>query len=253
MRLTPRLSCVGVHLFAHWRDQHGAFDPVVARLPQAIQAHAHAHPDADVALVHPQEQTLRRRFQALCFAPVFGVDTLTRFDTHEHPLGTLRGRGYHSATLGQFLGQRERLDAAEALRPALVPDKAGQITSVDGHMIASWSRVSMHKGTITVLGRIMAGSQAVMAPNDTGHAVLVTEYPPDMPLSQILVAYGQTGGAATGSVLCGIDRAVNAVAMACAVDDQDVGVISMRDDNAHDGLASCEATSVGPLAEGTPV
>jgi len=35
--LTPRLSCVGVHLFAHWLAQHEGFTPVVARLQQAIQ------------------------------------------------------------------------------------------------------------------------------------------------------------------------------------------------------------------------
>jgi len=36
--VTPRLSCVGVHVFAHWLDQQHAFDPVVAQLIQAIQA-----------------------------------------------------------------------------------------------------------------------------------------------------------------------------------------------------------------------
>ena len=36
-----------------------------------------------------------------------------------------------------------------ALQPALVPDKTSRITYVDGHMIAYWSRTSMHKGKIT--------------------------------------------------------------------------------------------------------
>ena len=36
--VTPRLSCVGVHLFAHWLDQQHAFDPVVAQLTQAVHA-----------------------------------------------------------------------------------------------------------------------------------------------------------------------------------------------------------------------
>jgi hypothetical protein len=36
VQLQPRLSFVGVHLFAHWLDQRGAFDPVVAQLQQAI-------------------------------------------------------------------------------------------------------------------------------------------------------------------------------------------------------------------------
>ncbi|HSF33287.1 MAG TPA: hypothetical protein VLK82_22815, partial [Candidatus Tectomicrobia bacterium] len=67
--------------------------------------------------LHHREQTLRRRFQALFFAPLLGIETLTGFDTHEHPLQTLLGRGYHSSALSQFLGQLERIAAAEALMP----------------------------------------------------------------------------------------------------------------------------------------
>ena len=76
-----------------------------------------------------------------CFLRPCWVSTASAaFDTHEHPLPTLLGRGYHSSTLSQFLGQLERVDAAEALMPALVPAQAGQIIYVDGHMIAYWSR-----------------------------------------------------------------------------------------------------------------
>jgi hypothetical protein len=142
---------VGVHLLAHWLAQQEAFEPVVARLQQAIESHKRAHPADAVALLHHRDQTLRRRLQALFFAPLFGIERLTAFDTHEHPLQTLLGRGYHSTTLRQLLGQLERIDAATALRPALVPDKASQITSVDGHMMASGSRASMHKGQITAI------------------------------------------------------------------------------------------------------
>jgi hypothetical protein len=47
---------------------------------------------------------------------------------------------------------------------------------VDGHMMASWSRLPMHKGKSTMLGRIMAGSHAVIAHDDTGRAVFVAYY-----------------------------------------------------------------------------
>jgi hypothetical protein len=40
-------------------------------------------------------------------------------------------------------------------------------------MMASWSRLAMHKGNITMLGRIMAGSQAVIAHDQSGQAVFV--------------------------------------------------------------------------------
>jgi hypothetical protein len=253
VQITPHLSCVGVHLFAHGLDQQDAFRPVVARLQQAIEAHKRAHPADDFALLHHRDQTLRRRFQALFFAPLFGIERLTAFDTHEHPLQTLLGRGYQSTTLSQFLGQLERIDAAAALLPALVPDKAGQCTYVDGHMIAYWSRASMHKGKITMLGRIMAGSQAVIAHDEAGQALFVAYYPPDLPLSQVIVAYCQQVVEATGTALFVIDRAVNAVAMARAFDAQGFGLLSMLDDNEHHGLESFEATQVGTLEEGTKV
>ena len=78
VQITPHLSCVGVHLFAHWLDQQDAFGPVVARLQQAIEAHKQAHPADDFALLHHRDQTLRRRFEALFFAPLFGIEPSPR-------------------------------------------------------------------------------------------------------------------------------------------------------------------------------
>ena len=249
----PRLGFVGVHLFAHWLDQHETFRPVVAQLTQAVEVHKHTHPDEDFALLHHRESTLLRRFQALFFAPLFGLDRLTAFDTHEHPLATLLGRGYHSSTLRQFLGQLERVDAAEVLLPALLPVQTGPITYVDGHMLAYWSRMPMHKGKITMLGRIMAGSQAVIAHDDAGQALFVAYYPPDIHVSQVIVAYCQRVARATGSAVFVIDRAVNSVALAKAFDEQGLGLLCMLDDNEHAGLESFEATSVETLADGTRV
>ena len=231
VHVTPRLSYVGVHLFATWLDQQGLFGTVVEQLTQVVEAHTHAHPGDDFALLHHRAQTLRRRFQALFFAPLVGIDRLTAFDTYEHPLGTLLGRGYHSSTLHQFLGQLERVGAAAALMSTLLVDKAGQLIYVDGHMIAYWSRRSMHKGKITMLGRIMAGSQAVIAHDAAGQAVFVVYYPPDLHMSQVIVAYCQQVALATGSALFVIDRAVNAVALAGAFDDQGLGLLCLLDDN----------------------
>jgi hypothetical protein len=253
VQVTPHLSFVGVHLFAHWLDQQETFTAVVARLQQAVEAYKHTYPDDDFALLHHREQTLLRRLQALFFAPLLGIETLTGFDTHEHPLPTLLGRGYHSATLSQFLGHLERINAAEALRPALLPDTVSHMTYVDGHMIAYWSRRSMHKGKITMLGRIMAGSQAVIAHNEAGQALFVVYYPPDLHLSQVIVAYCQQVALATGSTLFVIDRAVNAVAVARAFDAQGLGLLCMLDDNEHDGLDSFETTEVRTLEDGTKV
>ncbi len=253
VQVTPHLSYVGVHLLAHGLDQQEAFEPVVARLQQAIAAHKSAHPADNVALLHQRDQTLRRRFEALFLAPLFGIEHLTAFDTHEPPLQTLLGRGYHRTTLSPFLGQLERIDAAAALLPALVPDKTSRITYVDGHMLAYGSRTSMHKGKITMLGRIMAGSHAVIAQDDTGHAVCVEYHPPAIHLSQVIVAYGQKVALATGSARFVIDRAVNSLAMACAFAQQGFGLRCMLADNEHDGLASFVTTEVAILADGTRV
>jgi hypothetical protein len=253
MPLSSRLSFVGVHLFVLWLEQQQALDPVVSGLLQAIQAYQQAHPDEEFALLHHCEQTLLRRFQALLLAPLLGIERLTEFDTHEHPLPTLIGRGYQSSTLNQFLGQLERVDAAKTLMPALRPAQASQYTYIDGHMVAYWARTPMHKGKITMLGRIMAGSQAVIAHNEVGHAVFVEYHPPDIPLSQLIVEYCQQVIQATGNSMFVIDRAVNSVALASAFAERGWGLLCMLDDNEHHGLESFEATGVGHLDDGTPV
>ena len=194
-----------------------------------------------------------RRFEALVFAPLLGIDRLSEFDTHEHPLKTLLGRGYQSSTLSQFLGQLERVGADETLLPALVAEQAGQIISVDGQMIAYWSRRAMHKGKITMSGRIMSGSQAVIAHDDGGQAVCVAYYPPDIHVSQVIVASCQQVALATGRALFVIDRAVKAVALAQAFDEKELGLLCMLDDHEHAGLESFEATVVDTLKDGTRV
>jgi len=120
-------------------------------------------------------------------------------------------------------------------------------------MIAYWSRVAMHKGKITMRGRIMAGSQAVIAHNEAGYAVFLAYHPPDIHLSRIIVAYCQQVVEATGSTLFVIDRAVNSLAMAAAFAEQDWGLLCMLDDNEHPGLESFEARPAGTLDDGSQV
>jgi hypothetical protein len=249
--VTPRLPFVGVHLFARWLDQHHALEPVVARLNEAINDHQSAHPGEDFALLHHRDATLRRRFEALVLAPLLGIERLSAFDTQEHPLETLIGGSYQYTTLSQFLGQLERVDAGPWLLPILLPAPCGRLTYVDGHMIAYWSRNAMHKGKITMRGRIMAGSQAVISHDETGQALYVAYYAPDMHLSQVILAYCERVAQATGSDLFVIDRAVNSKAMAQAFDEAGLGLLCMLNDNEHEGLESFEATEVETLADGT--
>ncbi len=111
----------------------------------------------------------------------------------------------------------------------------------------------MHQGKITMLGRIMAGSQGVIAHDDTGQAVFVAYYPPDIHVSQVIVAYCEQVAQATGSALFVIDRAVNSVALAQAFAEKGLGVLCMLDDNEHKGLGSFETTLVHTLDDGTRV
>lgn len=249
--VSPRLSFVGLHLFARWLDQQQAFEPVVAGLIEAIRAYQRTHPADDFALLHHRDVTLWRRFAALLLAPLLGIERLSGFDTQEHPMETLIGQGYHSSTLSQFLGQLERIEAGPWLMPILLTAQGGQLVYVDGHMIAYWSRQSMHKGKITMRGRIMAGSQAVISHDENGQAVYVAYYPPDTPLSQVILAYCEQVAEASGSDLFVIDRAVNSKAMAQAFDEAGLGLLCMLDDNEHHGLESFEATEVQTLDDGT--
>jgi hypothetical protein len=220
-------------------------------LPPAIHPYRTPHPDDPFPLVPHCEQPLRRRFPALCLAPLLGIEPLTACDPHAHPLQTLLGRGYHRATLTPCLGPLERIDAAGARLPALGPPPVGQMADVDGPRIASWSRVPMHQGTRTMLGRLMAGSQAVITQDAAGQGLLGASHPPAQPLSPCLVASGQPVPLATGASIGVIARAVQARARARAFAPQGWGLLCLLDDHAQHGLESCAAPVEATRQDGT--
>ncbi len=265
VRITSSLSYVGVHLFAAWLDEQGVCAQIVLLLSQCIQQYRTDYPDAEFPLLHHHEETLLRRFQALVYAPLFGIGKLTGYDVIEHPLETLVGCSYQGSTLNQFLGQLERVNAGEALLPALLPKatkapetpeptpESGARLYVDGHMIGLWSTVSMHKGKITMLGRIMAGSQAVITHNQEGQAVSVAYQPPDIRMPHFIVEYCQQIAAATGVTVFIIDREANAVELARRFHNAGLGLLSMLDRNQYDGLSSWHTTRIGELEDGSTV
>jgi hypothetical protein len=225
----------------------------VAPLTQAVQAYKQTHPGDDFALLQPREPTRLRRVPARFFAPLGGIDRLSACAPQEPPRQTLLGRDEHSATLRQFLGHRERVGADAALRPTRCPAPGGASIEGDGPRIASGSRRSRPKGQRTLLGRRMAGSHAVLAHEAAGQAVWVVEHPPAMPVSRVILAYGQQGALATGRPLGVLDRAVHSRALAWAFDAQGLGVLCRLDDNEPAGVESFEATAVDTLEEGTQV
>ncbi len=247
------LTHVGVHLWAAWVEQQAVIAAGVVRLQAVITAYKEQHPAADFPLLHHKPETLRRRLGALLYAPLLGVSKLTEFDVCETPLVTLLGRGYQSSTLNQFLGQLERIAAGSALMRALVPDKVGQVIYIDGHMIAYWAAVAMHKGKITMLGRIMAGTNAVIAHNEAGLALCVEHHPPDVRMPSMILAYCERLVAVTGITRFVIDREINSVAMAAAFAARDWGLLSMLDKNEYEGWESWTTTRIGELTDGRPV
>lgn len=271
VRSSPHVSFVGVHLFARWLEQGNVFEQPVEQIEKAVEAHIKAHPEDGFPLLRHRKSTILGRFQALLFAPLLGIKRVIDFDTHEHPLETLIGSSYQSSTLSQFMGQLERVNAAEFLRPVLLlnpvePVKSEPISDakhlknhresigyIDGHMIAYWSRRSMHKGKVTMLGRIMAGSQAVIAHEKSGQAVFVEYYAPDIHLSQFIVDYCQKVAKATGVTVFVIDRAANSVALARAFEEQGLGLICMLNDNEYQGQSSFEAIEVDKSEDGSIV
>lgn len=253
VRVNPHVSFIGVHLFAAWMESGDRFGIVVALLMERIEEYRQIHPEADFALLHHKLETVQRRFQALFYAALLGIGKLSELDLKEHPLSTLVGVGYHSSTLNQFLGQLERVDAGEALIHALTPGANAQIAYVDGHMIAFWTSLSMHKGKITMLGRIMAGSQAVIAHDDSGQAIGLHYCPPDIRMSHFIVEYCRNIMRATGIEVFVIDREANSVELARRFQDNGMGLLSMLDRSEYDGLSSWTVERIGTLTAGSPV
>jgi hypothetical protein len=253
VRVQSHVRCVGVHLFAIWLEAQDFFVRVVEVLSSRIAEYVKKHPDESFALLWHRQTTLRNRFQALFYAPLFGIGKLTEFDWQEHALESVIGHGYQSSTLTQFLGQLERIDAAEALMPLLLPEESGEVAYIDGHMVGFWSRRSLHKGKITMLGRVMAGSQAIIAHNDEGQGLFVDYQPPDIRLVHVIVDYCEHLVQATGIEVFVIDREVNSVEMARQFEDRGWGLVSMLDKNEYEDLSSWQTTRLGILADGSEV
>ncbi len=253
VKLTPHLSFVGVHLFSAWMESHDGFEKVMRLLQKAIESYAQAHPEEDFPLLHHKHETLQRRFKALFYAPLMGISKLTELDVAETSLKSLVGVGYHSSTLNQFLGQLERIDAGHILQEALLPDAPGSLGYVDGHMIAYWTRKSMHKGKITMVGRIMAGSQAMITHNEHGHALAVQYYPPDIRMPHFIVEYCRKIAETTTINVFVIDREVNSVDLARKFEENDMGLLTMLDKNEYDGLSSWTTIAIGALEDGSTV
>ncbi len=247
IKVVPDLASTGVHLFAEWMESLDSFSIVLRQLRQNIELWHSKNPDKMFPLLCHRDETLLRHYRAFFYAPLLGIKKLTEFDYKEHCLPTLIGRGYQSSTLTQSLGELERINAGEHLRKILFPEQAAHRCYIDGHMIAFWSSTPMHKGKITMLGRIMAGSQAMVAHDEHGRVIYVEYYPPDIRMPGIILSYCEQIVQNTGTNVFIIDREINSEALAAEFESRKWGLLSMLDSNQYKDLSDWDHSCVGKV------
>ena len=257
VKLTPNLPFVGVCILDAFVEQNGIIEQVISALQTKIACYKKEHPKERFSLLFHKKQTIINRFKALFYASFFGIGKLTEYDVKEHGLEALIGRGYQNNTLRQFLGELERIDAADILISLLTSSNQGQLGYIDGHMIPFWTGEKMHKGKITMLGRIMPGSNAIVAHNEEGQAIFMDYYPPDIRMPSMILEYCEKIVAATDIRNFVIDREINSVRIAREFKDRGWGLLSMLDSNEYKSLSDwntdciCEYESGDRLYTGT--
>ena len=251
IQFKPIVPAIGLQIFSIWLESQPLWETIAGKLSEQISSYRQAHPEADFPLLHHSNETLIKRFKALFFAPLLGIKRLIEYDRRQHVLKSIIGRSYQSSTLNQYLGQLDRIGATIPVIASA--DDLGKLNYVDGHMIAYWGKQSMHKGKITMLGRVMPGSQAVITHNENGQATFVDYYQPDIHLTKVIVDYCQSVSAQTNGQLFIIDRAINSVAIAKTFDESNLGLLSMLNDSDHKGLESFEYTLIDTQSDGTEV
>ena len=251
IKIDPNISSVGTHIFSHWIEEQSAIDRMVDLVMARIIEYREQFPDAHFPLLFHSRDTIKKRLQAIFFAPLLNINKLVEFDRFETPLNTMIGQGYQSSTMNQFLGQLERIDAGESLMPLLGVGASGKLNYVDGHMVAYWNKSPMHKGKITMLGRVMAGSQAVVSHDDNGHGCFIEYYPPDAQMPQFLIRYCLKVVECTGNKNFVIDRAANSIALARDFDENKIGLLCMLNDDQYTGEDSFKTTLILKQSDGT--
>lgn len=253
VEVRPDTSFAGLHFFDDWIEDREDFQELIATLKQAIEIYRDAVPEDSFPLLNHRIETLTMRFKALLYAPLFGIGKLTEYDVKPHALKTIIGRGYQSSTLNQFLGQMERIDAAETLLPALTHNRHGSLCYIDGHMTPYWTSACMHKGKITMLGRIMPGSNAVVGHDENGEALFLEYYPPDVRLTETIVKYCEKVVELTGTKYFVIDREVNSEAIASEFEAREWGLLCMLNKNQYKDLSDWNVKHIGELEDGSKV
>lgn len=204
-------------------------------------------------LLSHRDEILISRFQALFFAPLMHIGKLTEFDSKQNCLKNVIGKSYQGSTLTQFLCGLERVDAGNHMLELLIPPDTGTFCYIDGHMIAFWSKESMHKGKITMLGRIMSGSNALVAHDDKGRAIYIEYHPPDIHMTSVILDYCKHIRDSAGIELFIIDREVNSLDVALEFDRNGLGLMSMLGKKQYKSLSDWEYRYIGVQKDGSRI
>ena len=104
-----------------------------------------------------------------------------------------------------------------------------------------------------MLGRIMAGTNAVIAHDEKGDSLFGDLYPPDFHMNEFILDYCQQIVSHTGIEQFVIDREINSVEMASAFEKKQWGLLSMLDNNQYKGLEDWQLEFEGTLIDGNKV
>lgn len=249
-KIIGHIPQVGVGLFALWFQKEQEHNSVLGEIKEVIAEYKENHAGEEFRLLNARSETIEKKWQALAILPLLGIKKLSELDYKTHNLGSVLGYTYSSSTLTQFLGELERV-GAEKIKSELANDAQGEYCYIDAHLMAFWSRVKMNKGHITMLGRIMAGSKAVLAHDEAGNAIGLEYYPPDRHLTHIVDDYCDSIEVSTGINRFIIDREVNSVEIARLFVARGWELICLLDANEYKGLESFNRKYSGQMEDGT--
>jgi len=126
------------------------------------------HSDEDFALLPQRDATRGLTLASTALAPLLGMESISAFDTQEHPLADAHwtGSSYHDTTRSQFLSRHRRTSHGRPVPDCLAcgPPKAlACLVYVDGpHVLAYGSRRQCTRAKIPMAWPHHGGSQAVI-------------------------------------------------------------------------------------------
>ena len=247
------LPKIGLRLFALWMEQTQRHVPVLETIYELIAEYKKEHPEENFRLLRHSKETIARKWKALSILGLAGIKKLSELDYHQHDLDRILvdGYSYSYSSLRQFLAELERVNAGASLKNLLSRSVNGEWAYIDGHMIAYWAKIKMHKGYITMLGRIMSGSKLVVTHDKDGNAIGFDYYSPDTHLINVIEDYCQSIVDLTGVKNFVIDREINSAGIANLFEEHGWGIICLLAANEYDGLDSFNKHYCKTLDDGT--